>query len=477
MFKINKILPQPKAKAPPKVTTQRKSCTHNTTTTNTQRASGFKIDFKRFWQAYLNSDSRRILGNQRGVALLIAIFSITLLTFLAMEVAFETNVEYISSGQEVNRLKAYYAAKGAVEMSLLRISIYKKALATFGEQLGDKKNMLDPIWQFPFAWPPSAHLPKDISGVEASQIKSVEKESLMKGTQYLATISSEGSRIDLNDLGSASKTLREATKKQILQIFERRLETDNDFSNQYGSFEFERLVNNMVDWVDEDRESLNGGDEASAYSNLELDPEFNRDFLPPNQPFKTLKELHMVAEMNDDFYEMLKERVTTFGTKGVNVNYASQDVLKSLDPNLTEEALKSILERRDNPDLGGPFKNEDDFISFISQWVNKDDFNPAKIPLIFDAELNFRIQATGTFGKSAREITVVTYDFDQNMERLISFLDKENKKKNEDESNQDPDSGQGTDPNDEQEKKKKEDAKKEIKVPKGRPRVVYWHEV
>ena len=43
--------------------------------------------------------------NNKGIAILIAIFSLGILTFIALEVSYETNVEYVVASQKVNRLK------------------------------------------------------------------------------------------------------------------------------------------------------------------------------------------------------------------------------------------------------------------------------------------------------------------------------------------------------------------------------------
>ena len=97
-----------------------------------------------------------------------------------------------------------------------------------------------------------------------------------------------------------------------------------------------QVVDNSVaiDWVDEDKESRNGGDERGRY------PDISSDFIPPNQPFKTVKEMHMVRGMQEMFYKILEGSFTIFGTKGVNVNYASKDVLMALDPTMTDEAFR-----------------------------------------------------------------------------------------------------------------------------------------
>ncbi|MCB0384477.1 MAG: general secretion pathway protein GspK [Bdellovibrionales bacterium] len=406
------------------------------------------------------------ITNTRGVAMMMALFVMMILTFLATEVAFRTGIENNIAVQGISRLRAYYAAKAGLELSLFRILLYKKAMASFGEQLGENKSMLDPIWQFPFVWPPV--LPEELSGVDKSQIQSAVKESKMDAS-YAVTIESEGGKIDINDLGSDSEALVKATKDQILQIFQVEVENNENFSEKYGTFNFEDLVNHMIDWVDENSESLVGGDERNYYQDV------RSEFIPPNAPFKTLNELHMVAEMTDDLYQVLARQVTVYGSKGVNVNYSDKHVLKSLDVQMTDEVVTKVIERRNSPQEGGPFRNYDDFLDFLgSQGVRTDSFNPAGIPLTFDAELNFRIKSVGQYGRVTREIEVVTYDFDNIKERYIDILTKA-----EEEKKGDGDGGSDTkDKGDDKsgDKGKTATTAKKLNAPKGRPTVVYWYE-
>ena len=154
--------------------------------------------------------------NNRGVAMLIAIFAMTLLFFIAMEVSYDTQVNYVSSSQKLGRLKAYYASKAGVEISLLRILIYKKALRQFSGLMQGNTHMLDSIWQIPLTWPPV--LPEEASTIDKERLTENVQESSLKA-QYLVTIENEGGKIDINDLGSDSQPLAESTYKQILQIF------------------------------------------------------------------------------------------------------------------------------------------------------------------------------------------------------------------------------------------------------------------
>lgn len=411
--------------------------------------------------------TKQILRDRKGVALLVAVFAIMFMIFIATEVSYDTSIEYVIARQQVNRLKAYYAARAGVEMSLLRILIYKKAVAALSQSLGlDKAQsilpMLDQIWQMPLPWP--IKLPENAHGVDQDTLEKVNKESLLDA-QFLATISSEGGKIDINDLGSASKALREGTKTQILKLFASEVEHNKDFSDKYRYFRFDEVVNNMIDWIDEDKDSLNGGGEQDKY------PERN-DRMPPNQSFKTMKELNMVAGMNEDLFRVLQARVTLYGSKGVNVNYASKEVIKSLDPSMNDKAVDAILDRRNNSKDGGPFKNDKDFFDFASRYgVDVQALQKSGIQLLFGVEYNFRIIADGIVSNSHRQITAVTFDIENLTTRYLSLMDKEANKAG-GPTNPPADAGKGGP----QQGVPAASENPKIEAPKGRPTVVYWEE-
>lgn len=356
--------------------------------------------------------TQKMLKGEGGSALMIALFTVTLLMVAAMEIVYESNVEFLISSQQVNQIKAYYAAKSGVEISLLRIHIYKKALAMFGKQIPDP-SMLDMIWNTPFAWPPP--VPDNLNAVDKDTIKSSVKNSSMH-SNYMVSITSEGYKIDLNDLASPSESLKKASRKLILQVFTSKIEADQNSEDPWVKAHrddnFEELVNNIADWVDADSESINGGAENRFYRNSG-DTE-----LPPNRPFQSVNELHMVAGMTDELYDVLAPRVTVYGTKSVNVNYAPKETLMALDPAITSEIADKIIESRNDPNRG-PFKNLEDFVGFLtplgvpgSTFVDTANNNRPTVPLVFGSERNFKIVSVGNAGKVNRKITALVYDFD-----------------------------------------------------------------
>jgi general secretion pathway protein K len=360
------------------------------------------------------NSSLKTLKGQKGVALLMTLVALMIMVFLAIEISYDTAVEYKSATQQVNELKAYYAAKSGVELSLYRIFMYKQAAKQFKSLLGENSSLLEMIWQFPFMWPPM--VPPDLNAIDKDTIqKSISESSF--DTQYITTIESEGKRIDLNDLGSLSETLAESTRKQLIQIIENRLNQDDQWARDNRNvIRAEEIINNIADYVDENTESKNGTSEESPYSDV-------RDAkMPPNRPLKTLEELHVVAGVTDEIFKLLLPHITVYGIKGVNVNSATKEILKSIDPLINDDKAKEILDRIASQEKGGPFKDENDFKNFVVGNSDPNKFNTTKIPLYFGSEMNFRIKSTGSSGRVSRQIVAIVYDFDTVKDRLKTIM-------------------------------------------------------
>ena len=360
----------------------------------------------------------KLLRSNKGIALIMAISALTLMMYIAMEVMYDSQVEYIVHSQQINRIKAYYAARSGLEISLLRIKLYQTLVSKFGKNL-PTDGMVDQIWKFPFMWP--LEIPADINAVDTDIIKAAVKESTMDAT-FSTSITDEGGMIDLNDLNSPSKNLREVTQKQILQIFENKLKYDEDFQRRFSGYKFNELVNSITDWMTNKSASLNGGDKRSYFQSLgQLGPEK----FPPNRGFRTVAELRLVQGMTDEFYNLLQPRVTIYGMKAINPNTADKEILMALDPGITEEIVEQIIKRRDDPQEGGPFKDSKDFWSFVEGKGARILNDTEKIPIITSGLFAFRISSIGTYAKASREIEVVVLDLEQAATRLSEAVQKD----------------------------------------------------
>ncbi len=392
--------------------------------------------------------------------------SLMFMVYITTELTQDSAIEYIVNSQEMNRIKAYYAARNSMQIALLRIKLFQQASKlplpeSFASQL-------DLIWKFPFAWP--LPLPADLNSVDKEIMSQISGESFMDAT-YTHSIEDEGSKIDINDLASPSKTLREVTKKQLLNVFEQKLAADEDFRTEHQNTRFEDIINKIYDWMsDTNTSSDGGGDKRSNFSQLGTG-------YPPNRGFRTIEELRLIPGMTDEFFDLLATRITIYGMKAINPNLATKEVLMSLDTGMTEEAVNEAIERRNDPLKGGPFKGTSEecskgFRSFVEGRGARLTKEFDEIPMICDKVFNFRVKATGLFGVGknalAKNITAIVVDLNKSANQIKSYVEKEKKEAN-------PQQGQNPQNPPTQAESGSTTATPDP-LPKGAPRVVYWNE-
>lgn len=422
------------------------------------------------WKQRLRYNPLRSEKKKKGIALILAVTSLSLMVYIATEVSKDSLTEYAVNTQELNRIKTYYAARSGMQIALLRVKLFQQA-SRLSLPPGFSK-YIDEIWKFPFAWP--LPISADVNSVDKEAMQKTNTESFMDAT-YTHTIEDEGTKIDLNDLVSPSKTLQQITKNQILNIFQQKIEADEDFRQSYQSFRFEDLVNRIIDWMSDSNTAAGGGDKKQAFSEL-------GEGYPPNRGFRTIDELRLVPGMTDEFFNLLVSQVTIYGMKAINPNTAPREVLRSLDSGMTAEAVEAAIKKRDDPNEG-PFQGEGEncsknFRSYLEQnGANRltDEFN--KIPFVCDKVVNFRIKSTGIYGngKSAtmKNIVAVVMDISRSADQIKSTIDKEKKDQQgqqQQQGQQAPQGGQG------QQTGQKASQQKQEPLPKGPPRVVYWTE-
>jgi general secretion pathway protein K len=397
------------------------------------------------------------------MALIMAITAVVLISWIAMEVSYDSLVEYNVNSNALNRLKAYYAARSGVELALLRIKIYQQVQnSAIGKSVPG--GMLDQIWKMPWAWP--LPIPPDMNSVDKDMIKQTLKDSVMDAS-YVVTIDDEGSKIDLNDLVSPSQALRDSARRRLQQLFEGKLKADEEFQKKYSGYRFEELINAIADWQSNKRTSVSGnGDKRGIYR------DYPENF-PPNRGFRTIQEVRMVPGMTEDFFEVLEPSITIYGMKAINPNQTTKEVIKSLDAGITDEIADAIIKRRDDTNLGGPFRDKDDFWGFAIQKGARLGEKYEETPLIFDKVFNFRIHSVGEYAGASREIDVVVMDLQNVASTVKGYVDKEKQQQQQQAGQTNP---QGPTQQQQQQTQQKPAQSQSATLPKGPPRIVYWGE-
>ncbi|MCX6112489.1 MAG: type II secretion system protein GspK [Proteobacteria bacterium] len=301
--------------------------------------------------------------NKRGMALLLVLASIVVITVMIVELNYNARMASSMSANYRDEIAAEYLAKSSVNVALLRLAIVRK-IKTF--QMGSftiPPDVISMIISMPFIFDHS------ITGMD--------------------------SKININMVALNEDSIT-TFKEQMKNLYAAKVTSDESFGHRYSMDDFEILLNNIIDWIDADNESMNGGDETKYYDRK--DPPYK----PRNASIPTLSELHMIEGMNDELFDFISPMLTVFSTGKINVNKISDDMWKTIDNRLTDDEIKAV---RAKIDVEGPFTNEKELRTWIGQntKIPSTEFNPLKISLAFDDE-NFKIEATGYSGKVLKKI-------------------------------------------------------------------------
>ena len=290
---------------------------------------------------------------ERGMALVLTLVVVIILTVLVLEFNYLMRVEAEISGNYRDSLKAYYIANSGVNFAYLL--------------LGDDElsyDSLDEDWAL--AKPPVA---------------------LGEGA-VIFKVTDECGKINVNALLTQEGKIDDKKRKVLEELFVI-LEIDKG------------LVDVICDWLDSDDEVKDSGAEEVYYAELE------NPYPCKNGPLDTIEELFLLKGFDDSiFYGEEKERgsldsyLTVYGPGRVNINTAPPVVLRSLHPDIDDRLAQQILEYREerpfekNSDLKEVFAIDDSLYNKISH-------------LITIKSNSFSISSRGAMGETRKRIEVV----------------------------------------------------------------------
>lgn len=296
--------------------------------------------------------ARRARGRskRRGVALIMVLGALTVLTVMLADFQDETSAELGSALSARDALRAEYAARSAANLGRLLIAsepTIRKALAPLLMLIGGGAPPQIPVWEFAdqvlgaFNDPSGTARFAALAGVDTSKGKNLG----IPGAGFEVSIVDEESKININ-MGAKQDTATPLVLQAELMGLMRGGQYDLMFSGRDPDGQFtDRLAvcGALVDWVDADQQKTpcdfstiggqTAGPEDSFYQMLEP-PYFRK-----NAPLDSLEELHMVRGVGDDFWatfiepepgDAKKRNVTVWGSGKVNVNTANAFTMLSI---------------------------------------------------------------------------------------------------------------------------------------------------
>jgi len=200
-------------------------------------------------------------------------------------------------------------------------------------------------------------------------------------------------------------------------------ENDNDQFFYDRDLERRELIGNLADWVDtDDRRIWQGGQEDALYESLD-DP-----YRSKNAPFDSMEEVRLVAGwQDDDVWERFADRLTVYGGGKVNVNSAECEVVWALlktylvpnDDFTVGNAMRAIETHKV---MGGTFGSAAAFTQVLTNPANpfRVEVSPQLQQAITTESQVFRIHSVGEVG-DARVTLDAVIDFSRSQTGKIVY--------------------------------------------------------
>lgn len=293
---------------------------------------------------------RRFRRRQRGIAFVLVLGALTILTVMLTEVQDESSAEFSSALSARDAVVAEYAARSSINLSRLLIAAeptIRQSMFILAPLFGGKIPQI-PVWEFSdqvlgaFNDQAGAEQFAGFSGLDLARGKSLG----LPNAAFEIKVVDEDSKINVNSAVRQSFA-RQRLMQQLFSLmmgaqydplFERR-DLDKNFSDR------QTICAALIDWVDNDQETMLC-DPLGATTAQEMPAEdsyyelLDKPYHRKNAPFDSLEELRMVRGMGDDFWatfvepdpaEPHKRVLTVWGaSEAINVNTAAPQTLLAI---------------------------------------------------------------------------------------------------------------------------------------------------
>ncbi len=382
--------------------------------------------------------------SEEGMALLMVISAVTLLTWLLADLTFETQLNKIRGLNYQEKVQAKLNAQSGLNFALGKLRIYKEArnLLEKNESLKGtvKPNTIEKLIIAPFVYP--IPVPKKASIITKDAIKEFEDETFMEGGFRLGITKikgflnpnnmripppkpnqnqnqnqnqgQQGQQQGQDDQTPPHLYMEKKLIEMMTNTFETQKEKDETFDALYGNLDPELLIKELKFYVNNPN-SYDDGSKPQVES-LYLDSAIT----PKHAPMNSISELYLLQGWPDAIVDLVKDKLTVHEVSVISLNDLTQDTLKVIFPNITPVQIEEYFRfKNGDPELGEEpqeFKSVDDFKKVIVDQLGITDnegfdkrekeFESAGLKFGTAGSL-YRVESIGTYKKS--EYKLVAY--------------------------------------------------------------------
>ena len=381
-----------------------------------------------------------------GVALLVAITTVALLTVIATEITYISRMRLLTASNQRDRVQAYWLAKSGAGIYQLILTADKQLgksdlIAQFG--LGDSLwQVIPPIntgWMRMLFVNDNAGTSVDEEDIETFKkegtvSEKVAEESRSAGVfndrnfldfagDFSAEVIDMESKIDINQMGSEGENIQGSPTAQ--RIYALMSGEDNDFWFQERNIDRWEIIGNLKDWIDADgyRSGGLGGQEDSLYANE--DP----PYLTKNAKFDTTDEIRLIDGWSGEVYEKFGDKLTIWSNGKFNLNSFDEEMHRAL---IRSAALTQPSDATLDMCFAGSgdsilsawdiatFNSGSEYATFILNNCGIE-LDKSKITNITKSSQVFEVTSTGMVGSSTVTITTI-FDFSASSVGRVKYI-------------------------------------------------------
>jgi hypothetical protein len=205
------------------------------------------------------------------MALLLVMTSIVIITLMIVEIGYDARIASSITANYKDEVVATYLARSSVNVALLRLAIVSKMKSFDIGGVSIPKEVLSMFITMPFVYPPPAEM-LAMAGIGGEMDLGMKEllDQIKKNTnigsvgRFEHVISSMDSKININ-MVALDDEKAVTFKEQMKNLYSSKVQEDESFSYRYSMEDFDVVINNILDWIDPDLDSRNGGDETRYY--------------------------------------------------------------------------------------------------------------------------------------------------------------------------------------------------------------------
>jgi general secretion pathway protein K len=291
---------------------------------------------------------RRRRSSKRGIALIMVMGAVAVLTVMLAEFQDDASMEVAAATADRDAVQAEYMAKSALNLARLLIAAeptIRSAIAPLFMLMKKTPPQL-PVWEYSdkiLGAFNDSESSKDFAGSVGVDV-STGKNLGMPGGRWELTIIDEDSKINVN-LGASNDIAHIRLAKEIMGMIARPqfnpLFEQKDATGQFH----DRLTtcSAIIDWADADENLFSCDVQVAAPGSSGVEDAWyqllRKPFRRKNAPYDSIEELHMVRGVSEDFWATFvdpqptdprKRLMTVWGQGLVNVNTAEPQTLHAL---------------------------------------------------------------------------------------------------------------------------------------------------